>query len=60
MNKIPKNFIKQPVQHADIMDVLKKLPDNSVDMIYGDPDYNVNIVYDGRNYTTKFDDYISW
>ena len=60
MNKIPKNFIKQPVQHADIMDVLKKLPDNSIDMIYGDPDYNVNIVYDGRNYTTKFDDYISW
>ena len=60
MSKIPKAFQKQPVQHADIMDVLKKLPDNSIDMIYGDPDYNVNIVYDGRNYTTKFDDYILW
>ena len=60
MSKIPKAFQKQPVQHADIMKVLKKLPDNSIDMIYGDPDYNVNIVYDGRNYTTKFDDYILW
>ena len=27
MKKIPKKFIDQPVQHADIMDVLKKLPD---------------------------------
>lgn len=54
-----KKFINK-VFHDDIMNVLKKLPDSSIDMIYGDPDYNVNIVYDGRNYTTKFDDYINW
>lgn len=44
----------------DIMNVLAKLPNNSVDMIYGDPDYNVNINYHGTNYTMDFDDYIVW
>lgn len=27
----------------DIMELLKELPDKCVDMIYGDPDYNVAI-----------------
>ncbi len=54
-----KKFINK-VFHDDIMNVLKKLPDSSVDMIYGDPDYNVNIVYNGKNYTKKFDDYLNW
>ena len=26
---------------GDVMDLLKELPDKSVDMVYGDPDYNV-------------------
>src|SRR3989338_2175961 len=29
----------------DIMELLKKLPDRCVDMVYGDPDYNVGIKY---------------
>ena len=35
------------------MEVLRKLPDKSIDMIYGDPDYNVGIDYAGKNYTIK-------
>lgn len=48
------------VFNEDIMNVLKKIPDNSIDMIYGDPDYNVNINYGGKNYTTNFEDYTNW
>jgi len=48
------------VYNGDVMHVLKDLPDNSVDMIFGDPDYNVGIKYGGNNYTKKFEDYINW
>jgi len=45
---------------SDIMELLKKLPEKSIDMIYSDPDYNVGIKYNGRSYTKKFDEYIDW
>lgn len=48
------------VHLGDIIALLKQLPDKSVDMIYGDPDYNVGIKYQGTSYTRKFDDYINW
>ncbi len=48
------------VYNGDVMHVLKDLPDNSVDMIFGDPDYNVGIRYGENNYTRKFEDYINW
>lgn len=44
----------------DIMELLKKLPAHSVDMIYGDPDYNVGIKYGDKTYTKNFDEYIEW
>jgi SOS regulatory protein LexA len=48
------------IYNGDIMHVLKDLPGNSVDMIFGDPDYNVGIKYGSNNYTKNFDDYINW
>lgn len=48
------------VYNKDVFDILKSLPDNSIDMIYGDPDYNVGIKYAGKNYAKKWDDYINW
>ncbi len=51
---------RNKVFHKDVFEVLKKLPDNSVDMIYGDPDYNVGINYAGKTYTKKWDEYIQW
>ncbi len=48
------------VYNGDIMHVLRNLPDNSVDMVFGDPDYNVGIKYGNNNYTREFDDYINW
>ncbi len=45
---------------GDVMDLLKKLPDKSVDMIFGDPDYNVGIKYGDKKYTKNFGEYIEW
>ncbi len=44
----------------DIIELLKKLPDQSIDMIYGDPDYNVGIKYGDKTYTKNFNEYIEW
>ena len=44
----------------DILDLLKELPGQCVDMIYGDPDYNVGIKYGDKSYTKTFDEYIEW
>jgi site-specific DNA-methyltransferase (adenine-specific) len=43
-----------------VLQVLKRLPAHSLDMVYGDPDYNVGINYAGKNYTQKWNDYIHW
>ncbi len=48
------------VFNEDIMDLLRKLPSKSVDMIFGDPDYNVGIKYRDKTYTRTFDEYINW
>ncbi|MEW6557295.1 MAG: site-specific DNA-methyltransferase [Elusimicrobiota bacterium] len=44
----------------DILYLLKELPDKSVDMVYGDPDYNVGVKYGDKTYTRSFDKYIEW
>ncbi len=54
-----------PIPHdqvfqQDILEFLRSLPDNCLEMVYGDPDYNVGINYAGRNYTTKWEEYIDW
>lgn len=51
---------RNKVFNKDVLKILKELPDNCIDMIYGDPDYNVGINYSGKKYKTKWDDYIKW
>lgn len=46
--------------NSDVMEILKQTPDDSIDMVWGDPDYNVGIDYDGASYKQKWDDYINW
>lgn len=48
------------VYPGDIMELLKDLPAKSVDMVYGDPDYNVGVKYGNKTYTKKFGEYIDW
>lgn len=51
---------RNKVYNEDVITVLKRIPDNSLDMVYGDPDYNVGVIYAGKNYTKKWNDYIDW
>jgi site-specific DNA-methyltransferase (adenine-specific) len=51
---------KNQVFNEDVLQMLRRLPDHSFDMIYGDPDYNVGINYAGKNFTQKWNDYIAW
>lgn len=58
--KLPRKY-RNTVINGDVMEVLRALPDNCLDMVYGDPDYNVGIVYaDGQKYRQTWDDYIDW
>lgn len=45
---------------GDVLETLRSLPDNSIDMVYGDPDYNVGIKYHGQSFTRKWQSYIDW
>lgn len=51
---------RNKVFNKDVIEILMELPDNSVDMIYSDPDYNVGINYSGKTYTKKWNKYIDW
>ncbi len=44
----------------DTLKKLKQIPDNTFDMVYGDPDYNVGINYNGKKYTKDWNKYIEW
>lgn len=59
MKPLPKKYHNRIVNN-DVMSVLRDLPDDCVDMIYGDPDYNVGVDYDGRKFTSSWDDYVRW
>ena len=59
MKKPPQQFINKVIQ-GDVMDTLRALPAECVDMIWGDPDYGVGINYGGRRYTKKWAEYIAW
>lgn len=51
---------RNKIFNKDVFEVLKDIPDDSLDMVYGDPDYNVGINYAGKNYTQKWNEYIDW
>jgi DNA modification methylase len=57
------NIIQQYLNKVflkDIMALLEELPDKGIDMVYGDPDYNVGVKYGDKKYTKSFDEYIEW
>jgi site-specific DNA-methyltransferase (adenine-specific) len=51
---------RNKVFNQDVLEILSSLPDGCVDMIYGDPDYNVGLNYAGKNYTQRWAEYIEW
>lgn len=56
---IPADLLNK-IYHGPIEEVLSKLPDESIDVIFADPDYNVGVKYQGKSHTRKFGDYIDW
>lgn len=48
------------VFNTDVFDLLDDMPKESIDVIYGDPDYNVGVRYNNKTYTKSFDEYIDW
>ena len=59
MTVLPEKYCNRVV-NDDVMAVLRDLPDGCVDMIYGDPDYNAGISYDGQTFTSSWDKYVDW
>lgn len=59
MNPLPKKY-HNSVINKDVLAVLKDMPDDCVDMIYGDPDYNVGVSYGGLTFTSSWDEYVGW
>lgn len=53
-----KKFLNK-IHNIDIYELLRKLPDDSINCVYSDIDYNRGVVYDGKSYTKRFDQYIS-
>ena len=49
------------IYHADALEVLERIPDESVDLIFVDPPYNIGKNFAGRKDKWKTDvDYLEW
>lgn len=50
------------ILHGDCLEVMKRLPSNSVDLIFTDPPYNVGIKYVKKDFKDrkKSEDYLNW
>lgn len=59
MTTLPDQY-RNAVFNQDVLHVLESLPDGCLDMVYGDPDYNVGINYAGQRYTQTWDEYVEW
>ncbi|HDP81245.1 MAG TPA: site-specific DNA-methyltransferase [Spirochaetes bacterium] len=57
--QIDRNLLDK-VYFGDVMDLFKKIPSQSVDMVFGDPDYNVGVKYGDKTYTKDFNEYVEW
>lgn len=45
---------------GDVLDEMKKIPDNSVHLAITSPPYNLGKDYDSHNDNMKYDDYLNW
>lgn len=54
--EIPLNCI----ENIDCVEGMKRLPDNSVDLVLTSPPYNFDMAYDGHNDKQEWAQYISW
>ena len=48
------------IHHGDAVEVLKKYPDNSIDLVFADPPYNLNKAYTVYDDEHRREEYINW
>lgn len=57
-NKLNKNFINK-IHCADSLDIIKKFPDNCIDIVLTSPPYNFGINYENTNDVNIWEDYFN-
>lgn len=45
---------------GDCIEIMKSFPDQSVDLVFADPPFNIGIKYDVHNDNLPYDDYYNW
>ena len=45
---------------GDCIEIMKTLPDKSVDLVFADPPFNIGIKYDVHNDNMPYEDYYTW
>ena len=55
-NEVPKKYLNKIIT-ADSLDLLKKLPDNCIDIVFTSPPYNFGLDYEGHNDTDQWKNY---
>ncbi|NMG83306.1 MAG: site-specific DNA-methyltransferase [Methanosarcinales archaeon] len=48
------------VYSGDCIEIMKKLPEKSIDLIFADPPFNIGIKYDKYNDNLPYEDYYDW
>ncbi len=56
---IKENIASQLI-NGNCLEVLKKMPENSVDFVFADPPYNINKKYDGWCDDIQIEEYFTW
>lgn len=57
--KVIKDF-ENKILLGNCIEVMKTLPENSIDLIFADPPYNIGLKYDTHNDSIPYEDYINW
>lgn len=52
-------FINKVIE-GDCIEVMKTIPDNSIDLIFADPPFNIGLKYDNYNDKRSYEDYYNW
>lgn len=54
-----KKYLNNIIQ-GDCLDLLKEIPDNSIDITFADPPFNLKKKYNGYKDSLEFQDYLKW
>ncbi|MFH0948602.1 MAG: site-specific DNA-methyltransferase [Elusimicrobiota bacterium] len=53
------SFVNKIIE-GDCIEVMKKMPDDSVDLVFADPPFNIGLKYDNYNDKRSYEDYYNW